>query len=78
MTAGAPAVIASLWPVNDQASAMLMMRFYDFMAEGLTSADALRQAQQSLLGEEPTADPYYWAAFGLYGFGGGRLQVDEQ
>jgi CHAT domain-containing protein len=44
--AGCPNVVASLWPVNDQATAALMTRFYHALwTEGKTPLEALRQAQ---------------------------------
>ncbi|EKU99390.1 hypothetical protein Lepto7375DRAFT_1417 [Leptolyngbya sp. PCC 7375] len=51
----AETVIASLWAVNDTSTSLLMQRFYEFLASGeLTKAEALRQAQLSLLYDEDT------------------------
>jgi CHAT domain-containing protein len=51
----AETVIASLWAVNDSSTSLLMQRFYELMASGeLTKAEALRQAQLSLLYDEDT------------------------
>ncbi|WP_458789459.1 CHAT domain-containing protein, partial [Adonisia turfae] len=50
------AVVASLWNVNDQSTSVLMQRFYENMAAGETKADALRNAQLSLLGSDQAAD----------------------
>ncbi|EKU99552.1 hypothetical protein Lepto7375DRAFT_1610 [Leptolyngbya sp. PCC 7375] len=50
------AVVASLWNVNDQSTSVLMQRFYENMAAGETKAEALRNAQLSLLGSDQTAD----------------------
>src|SRR6185295_13830918 len=48
MYAGAPRVVASLWNVNDRATAELMRRFYRAMlSEGMRPAAALRAAQLS-------------------------------
>ncbi|NEQ47513.1 MAG: CHAT domain-containing protein [Leptolyngbya sp. SIOISBB] len=50
ITAGVPSVIVSLWAVNDDSTSILMQRFYQFLATGeFTKAEALRQAQLSLL-----------------------------
>lgn len=51
---GAAAVMASLWPVADDATPILMRDFYHAMIDqGLTKAEALRVAQVSMLtGEE--------------------------
>jgi CHAT domain-containing protein len=51
--AGAPQVMASLWPVSDQATAVLMRSFYERIALGDTPDAALRSAQLEMLhGEE--------------------------
>ncbi|MBE9107900.1 tetratricopeptide repeat protein [Nodosilinea sp. LEGE 07298] len=52
-TGRAKTVIASLWAVNDSSTSLLMQRFYELLASGeLTKAEALRQAQLSLLYDE--------------------------
>jgi CHAT domain-containing protein len=63
--AGAPSVIASLWSVNDQATAVLMAAFYRHLRAGATKAVALQQAQAETRAQYP--HPYYWAAFVLTG-----------
>ncbi len=65
LLAGAPRVLATLWPVDDSAMARLMARFYGGWRGGLGPAQALRQAQQAL--REEQAHPYFWAATVLYG-----------
>ena len=65
--AGARAVLASLWPVSDRATARLMERFYGELAAGRPADDALRTAQLALLARPDTAHPSYWAAFQLHG-----------
>ena len=53
----AEAVLATLWRVDDAGTSLLMQRFYEFMATGaLTKAEALRQAQLSLLNGEATLE----------------------
>jgi CHAT domain-containing protein len=66
--AGTPSVIASLWSVNDEATGLLMERFYTHLREGTGKAEALRQAQIEVREEYP--NPYYWSAFVLSGDGG--------
>jgi CHAT domain-containing protein len=45
--------MVSLWAVNDDSTSILMQRFYEFLATGeFTKAEALRQAQLSLLYDE--------------------------
>ena len=47
---GAKAVMASLWLVNDGSTSLLMQQFYKNLAAGtMTKAEALQQAQLSLL-----------------------------
>jgi CHAT domain-containing protein/Tfp pilus assembly protein PilF len=66
--AGAPRVVASLWWVDDRATAVLMARFYRGMwIEGLRPAAALRQARLSLARQHRFRDPSYWGAFVLQG-----------
>jgi CHAT domain-containing protein len=60
-------VVASLWKVNDAATATLMERFYTELKAGRPKAEALRQAQIALLRERATAHPYLWAPFVLIG-----------
>jgi CHAT domain-containing protein len=68
MYAGAPRVVASLWQVDDRATAELMKRFYKAMLkDGMKPAAALRVAQVSMLQEERWNSPRYWAAFVLQG-----------
>ncbi len=73
-TAGAPALIASLWDVDDGATKELMAHFY----KGLQSdtegdlLEALRRAQLKVKrmtrdGESLYEAPVFWAAFGLVG-----------
>ncbi len=64
--AGAPSVVASLWNVNDEATAFLMKELYRNL-KGLDKADALRTAQLELLKNPKSNKPYYWAAFYLIG-----------
>lgn len=68
MYAGARSVVASLWKVDDRATAALMKYFYKAMlVEGLPPAAALRKAKQSMWQQERWHAPYFWAAFVLQG-----------
>ncbi|NEN87416.1 MAG: tetratricopeptide repeat protein [Okeania sp. SIO3H1] len=68
MYAGTPRVVASLWRVDDVATAELMSQFYQGMLEdGFSPVEALREAQLQLLQEEGSKSPYYWASFTLQG-----------
>jgi CHAT domain-containing protein len=65
LLAGAPAVMATLWTVDDAGTAGLMTDFYRGLVAGEPAAQALRRAQQALRAERP--HPYYWAPFVLHG-----------
>mgnify|MGYP005850807465 CR=1 FL=1 len=67
--AGARSTIASLWSVDDQSTSELMAALYRELAKGtVTKAEALRQAQLSILNNpEYRQRPFYWAAFVLLG-----------
>jgi CHAT domain-containing protein len=56
LTQNVKSVIASLWLVNDASTSLLMQQFYKHLATGkMTKAEALRQAQLSLLTKQLTA-----------------------
>jgi CHAT domain-containing protein/tetratricopeptide (TPR) repeat protein len=68
MYAGAPRVVASLWKVDDAATAELMTHFYQgLLRRGLRPAAALREAQLAMRRSRRFSAPYYWAAFQLQG-----------
>lgn len=68
MYAGASRVMASLWNVDDAATAELMRRFYQaLLREKRSPAAALRAAQISLAREKRWQNPYFWAAFSIQG-----------
>ena len=66
---GAGAAIASLWAVDDSATAALMSQFYKALSDGQTKAQALQTAQVALITSGILSDPYDWAAFILIGNG---------
>ena len=64
--AGAARVVASLWTVNDSATAKLMTAFYrNMQSRKMTPAAALRGAQIEM--QQAGQPPYNWAAFELQG-----------
>jgi tetratricopeptide (TPR) repeat protein len=66
--AGAERVMASLWEIDDHATADLMALFYrGLWVDHLPPAAALRRARLALAGERRFRDPYYWGAFLLQG-----------
>lgn len=62
--AGSRAIVASLWSVDDKATAELMQAFYKNLVS-LDKSESLRQAQIKTRQAYP--HPYYWAAFQLTG-----------
>ena len=71
MYSGVPRVIVSLWKVDDDSTAELMLRFYDAMLKQRRSpAAALQAAQVSMWKNPPNprwSAPYFWATFTLQG-----------
>ena len=65
--AGARTTVASLWLVEADSTAELMGKFYQGLKNGLTKAEALRQAQLTLLSSRKYHHPYYWSPFVLVG-----------
>ena len=66
LQAGAGAVIASYWRVDDLATSAFMQRFYTYLlSERLPASTALRRAQ---LDEAESSGSYDWAAFSVYGW----------
>jgi CHAT domain-containing protein len=68
MYAGAPRVVASLWQIDDRASAEFMKRFYEgLLGQKRRPAAAFRAAQISMQKDPRWHAPHYWAAFTLQG-----------
>jgi CHAT domain-containing protein len=68
MYSGTPSVLASLWKVDDEATAEVMTQFYRHMLqEGQRPAAALRTAQVEMWQQKRWRSPYYWAGFVLQG-----------
>jgi CHAT domain-containing protein len=74
--AGAQNVIATLWAVEDRATARLMTRMHRSLLADRSEIAALSQAQREALRNPATSDPFYWAGFVLSGTGDGR-EVDR-
>lgn len=67
LAAGAGNVVATLWPVDDEATARLWPVFYQSWIRGASPAEALRDAQLSLLRDSRHRNPRNWAAFQVIG-----------
>lgn len=65
---GARSALASLWAINDQASALLITEFYRQLRDpAVTKAMALQQAQSKLMKNIRYRHPGYWSPFLLIG-----------
>lgn len=66
--AGASSVVVSLWEVDDEATAVLMKRFYrELLDRGTAPGEALRRAQAEVRSRAGWSAPRYWAGFVLQG-----------
>jgi len=66
--AGARSAVATLWTVNDPASAVVVSDFYRALRDpGVSKAKALQQAQLAALKDPRYRHPNYWSAFLLIG-----------
>ncbi|MEG3849807.1 CHAT domain-containing protein [Microcoleus sp. herbarium19] len=64
---GARSTAATLWQVNDESTAIFMTEFYRQLANAKSKAEALRNAQLTLLQNREYQNPYFWAPFVLVG-----------
>ena len=70
LRSGARSTVATLWSVSDRSTAELMSQFYNRLTAPnatITKAEALRQAQLTLLKDPRYNHPYFWAPFVLVG-----------
>lgn len=79
MYAGSKSVVASLWKVDDRATAELMKHFYHAMFdEGLPPSAALRKAKAAMWQQPRWRAPYFWAAFVIQGEYRGGIVVTRR
>lgn len=67
MYAGASNLLVSMWRVNDQPTANLMISFYRNVREGRSYSESLQLAKLDLINQPQFAAPRHWAAFLLQG-----------
>jgi CHAT domain-containing protein len=59
--------VGSLWSINDDAALQLMTNFYTNMSQSKSRAQALQEAQVSMIKSKKYNHPYYWSPFVLIG-----------
>ena len=68
ISAGSRSVVASLWKVDDRATAALMEELYQSMLQkGTSPAAALRAAKLKVMQDKRWNNPYFWAGFVVQG-----------
>jgi CHAT domain-containing protein len=69
VVAGVPLVVASLWPVESEVTASLMVSFHKHRRHGVSTVEALRRAQVDALqnSQSNSSRSYDWAAFVVIG-----------
>lgn len=67
LAAGSRAVLATLWPVSDQPTAVFMEQFYYRLGRGLAPAEALRETKLQFMSEESWQNPALWSGYVLVG-----------
>jgi CHAT domain-containing protein len=67
--AGVPAIVMSLWEVNDRFGSLVIQKFYENLAQGMDKKQSLYKAKVEVLGQGNAlyAHPYYWAGLTLMG-----------
>lgn len=73
LSAGASSIVASLWPVADDSTDLLMGRLYRELAAGRDLAASMQLAQVEVQKNRRFAHPFFWAPFNV--IGNGRLLV---
>ena len=67
LAAGARPVLASLWPIEDEATFEFMKSFYQHLVEGNKASEALNKAMKCLRESDKFSPVRYWAPFVLIG-----------
>ena len=73
-SAGARALVLSLWEVGDRATARLMQDFYTGLRDRPID-EALAEAQRMAIADPARRHPAYWAAFFVSGNGAGEIDL---
>lgn len=65
--AGSESQMVSLWPVSDEGTRDLMIKYYQLLKAGAGRSQALRQIRLEFLKNPKRKHPYFWASFILSG-----------
>ena len=65
LATGTPSVVATLWPIDDGDAARFFPRLHEYLARGLSAAEALRAAQLDSI--RSSEAPSMWAAVQVIG-----------
>lgn len=78
LAAGVPVVLATLWPVDDRATARFMTQVYNQLAGGESVSAAVDRAQEATRRTPATAHPFYWAGFVVVGDGSMTIRPERR
>jgi tetratricopeptide (TPR) repeat protein len=78
LSAGVPAVVATLWAIDDEVTADLMREFYGALSAGEPVARALSRAQDAIRGRSETRHPFFWAGYVVVGDGSVTVELETQ
>jgi CHAT domain-containing protein len=53
----------SLWPISDQYTRDMMIKFYRYLKAGSGRGEALRRVQLEQINRSERNHPFYWASF---------------
>ena len=67
LSAGADSMIASLWPVADEATTLLMSTAYERLRRGDDLQTAMQAGQVAVLQQRRFSHPFFWAPFNVIG-----------
>ncbi len=67
LAAGSPAVLATLWEVGDEATAVFMEQLYHELGQGRRPAEALRRTKRRLREDPRWSRPGLWSGYVLIG-----------
>ena len=68
LQAGAPTVIATLWPIEDREAAAFFPRLHRHLTRGLPASEALRLAQLESIRSSSKDRSSLWAAVQTIGY----------